>query len=567
MSMSAQLGVVLDGILVSYFIGADAMTGVSSCMPITQAAASLAILISVGAVSQISMASGEGNREAANRLFSMAIFLAVVTGCLLTIGLLIFSERVGNLIAPTTELATFCKSYLVVLLWCFPASITLTLMCDLVRADGFAKLSSKAIILQQCVNVSMDVILMGVFKLGLDGAALATILGDITGAVFVFGIYFSAKERTFKLVSILESGLTSFFNRVVSLCRAGFPAALGMGLLAIQFWCMYQIVGQTGGTDGAKIYAACMLYLTFLSMFADGINQSMLPILSVLYGEKDYKSIRMLMRYVCVFLMKIVGASVIVAIIFPQELLSICRIPAELTEQGANDVRLFSLSFFGVAWSFMMIYYYSAVGQNTAGNLLSMASGLFVVVPSSWIFANFFGRMGVWLGLIFAGLVGISVLMIYVRQVCAKSNGQLSDFYLIEKNGSELLYDVSLKTTIEDATKLSKAAVATLENQKLTKKISMKTGLALEEITAKLAQLNEKEVDFDVRILNNDEEIILALRDNGKAFSPMDYQPPENDPYRQADGIIVLKAVAKEIRYDRVLGLNQTVITIAREKL
>ena len=330
MSMSAQLGVVLDGILVSCFIGADAMAGVEACVPVTQMAAALAILISVGAVRQISTASGAGNRDEANRVFSTAIFLAVAVGCLLMLGIFIFLERVSDIIAPTTELLTFCESYLSVLLWRFPMSITLVLMCDLVRADGFAKLSSKAIIIQQCVNISMDAVFMGMFNLGLGGAALATILGDLAGTAFVFGIYFTARERTFKLMKTFN------LDRAISICRAGFPAALGMGLLAIQFWGMYQIVGWAGGTDGATIYAACMLYLTFLSMFADGINQSMLPILGVLYGEKDYTSIRMLMRYVCAFLMKIVLASVIVAMIFPQELLSICRIPDELAAQGAN---------------------------------------------------------------------------------------------------------------------------------------------------------------------------------------------------------------------------------------
>ena len=70
--------------------------------------------------------------------------------------------------------------------------------------------------------------------------------------------------------------------------------------------------------------------------------------------------------------------------------------------------------------------------------------------------------------------------------------------------------------------------------------------MALEEIIAKMAELNEKAVDIDVRILKNDDDIILALRDNGVAFSPMEYTPPENDPYRQADGIMVLKAIAKK---------------------
>ena len=102
----------------------------------------------------------------------------------------------------------------------------------------------------------------------------------------------------------------------------------------------------------------------------------------------------------------------------------------------------------------------------------------------------------------------------------------------------------------EDAVSLSKDTIAALERQDLTRGIAMKAGIALEEITAHLASLNEKAVDFDVRILNQEENILLALRDNGKAFNPMEYQPPENDPYWKADGIVVLKALAGDIHYD-----------------
>ena len=325
MSMSAQLGIVVDGILVSYFIDADAMASVQSCIPITQVAAACIILISFGTVQKVSTLSGAGNRGGANQIFSIAVFFAVIVGSLITALLFASSEKVANLLAPTAELSFFCNVYLSVLLWRFPVSIMPVLLCDLVRADGMDKLSSKTIVIQQCTNVSMDTILMGIFNLGLFGAAVATILGDIAGMIFILKTYLKVKERTFKFIGILNEGLKKVFEVICSLCRTGMPAALGMGLLAGQFWCIYQIFGLSGGTDGVKIYAACMLYLTFLSMFSNGLNQSMLPILGVLYGEKDYKSVRMLIVYARNFLMKIIGVSVIVAIIFPQELLTIFK--------------------------------------------------------------------------------------------------------------------------------------------------------------------------------------------------------------------------------------------------
>lgn len=263
--------------------------------------------------------------------------------------------------------------------------------------------------MQQSVHLLLDVIFMGGLGWGLHGAALATLLGDVAGLGLIWGIYYPAGERTLRFIRQL--GSREFWEKGLALVRAGLPAALGMGLVAVKVWFLYRIVAWAGGTDGVTIYTACMYYLIFLSMFSNGINQSLLPVLSLLYGEKDYQSVRMLMRYVCRFTMRIVGISVIFALLFPQELLLICKLPAEMAAQGANDVRLFSLSFFGEAWSFLMLYYYSAVGRRTAGNLLSMTTGFFAVIPAAWLFAQFWRRTGVWLGLIFAGLAGVAVEM------------------------------------------------------------------------------------------------------------------------------------------------------------
>lgn len=565
MSMSAQLGVVLDGILVSHLIGPEAMASVGASMPVTQGAAALAVLISVGAVRQIALASGRGERDEANRMFTTALLLSLAAGGLLSLLCAALSGELALFVAPAPELAIHCGAYLGVLVWRFPLSISLVLMCDLVRSDGLAKLSSKAVMVQQSVHLLMDLLLMGWFALGLQGAALATLLGDMAGLGYIWGIYYPAKERTLQFARKLQPG--EFLAKGWTLARAGGPAAMGIGLVAAKMWFLYRFVAWAGGVDGVTIYTACTYYLVFLSMFSNGVNQSSLPVISLLCGERDYGSIRMLMGYVCRFTMGIVALAVLAALLFPRELLLLCKLPADLAVQGANDVRLFSLSFFGEAWSFLMLYYYSAVGQRRAGSFLSMTTGFFAVVPAAWAFSQLWGRTGVWLGLIFAGMAGFMVVMLYSRYQCARSEGRLCDFYLIERNGSELLYDVSLKVSKgRDAALLSRDTMAALEGRGLAKGIALKAGIALEEITAHMAFLNEKEVDFDVRILARQEDILLALRDNGLAFNPLEYRPPEDEPFPKADGVMVLKALAEEIKYDRVLALNQTVLTIRGKK-
>ena len=173
------------------------------------------------------------------------------------------------------------------------------------------------------------------------------------------------------------------------------------------------------------------------------------------------------------------------------------------------------------------------------------------------------GQMGVWLALVFAEAAEMIATWIYVRYKCAHSDWKLSDFYLIGKNGSEVLYEVSLKATEQDAAKLSQESIGILETSEMDHSTAMKVGIALEEITANMALINTRPVDFDVRILDNGNEIFLALRDNGIEFNPIDYQPSSEDEidYR-SDRIMILCALSGEIKNDRVLSLNQTLLTI-----
>ena len=94
------------------------------------------------------------------------------------------------------------------------------------------------------------------------------------------------------------------------------------------------------------------------------------------------------------------------------------------------------------------------------------------------------GQIGVWIALVFAEIAGAAVLWIYVKYRCTHSDGKLSDFYLIETNGSELLYDVSLKAAETEAAKLSQESISVFEAHGMDKVTAMKVGITLEEITA-----------------------------------------------------------------------------------
>ena len=561
-AMASQMGVFFDGIIMGQLINPAAMASSSACQPLSQLATALTVLISTGSVGLIAVAAGNGKRDEANRAFSIAFYVAIALGVAMTAALLPTARSVVRLLTPVPELWDSVYAYLHILVWRFPFCMLLMLMADLVCADGMEKLSTAAVSIQQAVNIVLDYVLIHFFGLGIEGAAMATVFSDIAGLGFMLWRYFGSKQRTFRLTGVLGSGMKALFRGIGQIAGGGAATASGFALVAIRVWFLMRITGEVGGTDGTEVLAANLLFLTLLSMFSGGINQSVLPLVGVLFGEKDYRSIRMLIRYVFRILMAIVGVSVAFAMAFPQVILAAGGITQDLAARAANDVRLYSVSLIGTAVTFLMIYYYTTVSQTKAAGILAWTEGLVAALPAVWLFSRAFGLTGVWVGLIFAEIAGLAVTWLYAKRVCAKSGGRLTDFYLIEKNGSELLYDVSIKATREDAAGISTDVIRILAEKGVDRIPAEKAGIVLEETAVNLARMNKKPVDMDVRVLENGNELTLALRDNGIPFNPMEYAPAEQaggDP--RGDGIMVIRSVADRIEYSLVLALNQTTIT------
>ena len=563
MSVAAQLGVIIDSIIVGNMIDSSAMASVSICMPLNQVSSALSLLISVGAGGLAAIASGARQHEEADKIFTAVTVLSLLLGILMTAVCLPFAWELADFLATEDTLDKSGWEYLHVMIWRFPFMFVLTSISVLIRSDGMPGLASQAVILGQITNVTLDILFIKYMNMGLPGVALTTVISDIVSSFYMLLFYFISSERTFHFVSIKKYGLKAFLSLCWKLIVSGVPAATGVALVAVKVWCIYAILAEIGDESAIAIYAVCMSCLGFVSMFITGSHRAMIPVAGVLYGEKDYGAVRMLVRYVLCFTLSIIGVFVLFVLVFPQAILQLFNILPEAIIEGLDAVRLFSVSLLGVTVTFLMIYYYTTVQQRFVANMLSWTEGLLAVVPLAWFLSRIMGFDGVWVAFILAEIIGFLCLFVCVKFICKSSGGKYSDIYLIEKKEKTLLYDVSIKATNNDASKISDEVIRVLTDSGVAHSTANKAGVALEEITANLSNYtgNKKPADIDIRIGNTDGLIVISLRDNGKPFNPVDYTPSEMTEY-QTDGIMLLKAIAKNIQYNRVLSLNQTIIEI-----
>ncbi|SEH21113.1 MATE family efflux transporter [Selenomonas sp. KH1T6] len=559
-TMAMQIGTILDSIIVGNMLGADAMAGVGVCMPLTQILGAFSFLLTVGAGSMIAVAAGARQKEEANRIFSAVLILNGLAAVVFLLILAPLLHEVAAFLAGEEKIAALAYEYLDVMIWYIPFAMFAASGSILVRTDGMAKLASQGVLLSQLVNVGLDLLLIG-SGMGLTGAAVATVAGTASGMAWIGWRYFRTETRMLYFVGMAGS-VRQFAGLARSLVQTGFPVASGMGLISLKVWCIYRILGMTGGADAMAIYTVCMSCLSLLSLVMGGCQGAMVPVLGMLYGERDYLGVRMLVRYVMRFSMRLAGGLVIILVLFPQEVLALFNISPSLYESGSVAIRLFSVSLIGVTLTFLLMYYYMTVGQKTAANLLSWVEGILVVVPAAWLLVQWMGLTGVWAAFVLAEVAGFAVLFVYIKRLEARDSRAFPDFFLIPQSTGSLLYDVSVQAAKENAVTLSKSAVKALRQSGMAEDIAIKAGVALEEMAVNLASRDaQKESSLDIRINKNETGVVIALRDNGAPFNPMEYTAGEKSQYL-TDGIMLLKALAKDIKYSRVLSLNQTLIEI-----
>lgn len=553
---SIYLGNVINGIIVGNLIDSLAMASIYACIPFNQAALAIALLISTGAAGMISVAAASRENDKADFIFSTVLTLGII--CALSLLLMLpFTQEISKILSTEEELQNYIQIYLSIFIWRTALIVFIVVLRNLLRVEGLAKTISRSSVIQQVLSFVLTIIFVGYIPFGIYGAGMALIIGDIVCFIYMLISYGFFKDRKRRFVNIFKYGLKKFLTQIIAICKTGFAAFTALILATLKVWAIYQILGEIGGASAMVMYSICIACISVLGVISGACCDSSMPIIGMLYGEKDFGGVRKMLTNVIKFSLLLTIFFVAFILISPQKILSIYNVPASYFESGAEALRLFVPSLIGVAFSAVMINYYSVIKQSKAATLLSFVEGFLIILPAAFILSKIYGVNGVWLSFGVAEILSFIILQIYVKKFGVKSK----DIFLIEKENPKILYDVSIKAKKENAVKVSAESMTVLENSLIANKSAVKVGIALEEVILNIEKLAAgKNVDVDIRIgVTAEQNFLIILRDNGKIFNPVTYQPKENF---SMDGITVLKSVSKDIQYNRILGLNQTTIEI-----
>lgn len=386
---------IVDSIYVSW-LGTNALTAVSLAYPLQNAIVSAAVGIGVGISSAISIHLGSGNREKANRAATIGMALTLLHCILFVLAGLFVTRPFLSLFTGNPDIYKDACSYTYIVL-CFSFGSLLQISFEKIfQGIGEMKITMYFLAAGCIINIILDPILifglLGFPALGVTGAAIATVLGQIGS----FVLYVIAYFRKSYAVKIHPKYLVADLAIIAQIYRVGIPSSIMMLLPSVLVSILNRIL-----VVFSEVYVAVLgVYFklqTFIYMPANGIVQGMRPIIGYNYGAGEAKRVKATIRYSlgCAAVLMLTGT--VLALLLPEQILSLFDADTELMDAGITALRIISLGFLVSSIGIIYSGTFEALGSGRNSLIISLLRQFVITIPLSFILAEAIGPEGVWI--------------------------------------------------------------------------------------------------------------------------------------------------------------------------
>lgn len=558
-SMANNTCLFADSLIVSFLIGAINLSAIQLVSPVINLVNLLYWMIGLGGSVLASVAKAEYDEEKSNFYFTVSLVSLIVLGFIIMILGLIFSDSIVGILCSTPQVKPLVSEFFTIIIIGMPFLCYMMSLSYFIRADGMPNLPFRAILISNIANIILDFVYIKIFGLGVGGAALATVTGYILGSIYITR-YFFKDERTLKIISRTKVKLSKFLAYLKEICFSGFSSASTQLFITLKLFAINILISYVLGKSGLIAFSVCNNIAFIIYMFLIGTSQTMSPIVSVYNQEEDYSGVNYTIKRALKFTLI---SSIIISgifILFPQIALLLFSV-SDPSDQIAVllAVRLYAVSFIGLAVTFVVMFYAQAIKRNVFATTVSCIEGLIVPVLGACLLVPLIGVYGVWIAFILAELIAIAYIFIYSKYLKRKTNGEYSGLFMIKKVDFDNVLDLTTEGNIKDIVNLSKEVENYLKDKKISDLTSIRVSLAIEEMLVNIVNTNDNIETIDVLIKLEKDKILISIKDQGVEFNPTIER--NNCEF---SNINVLKNISDNVDYARVLGLNSTVITVKR---
>ena len=385
---------VVDRMYLGRLPGHLALTGLGLCLPIISILMGFANLCGMGGSPLCSICRGQGEDKEAERIMGNSFALLLLFGSALTVLCLIFRRPILYLFGASDVTFPYANDYLTIyILGTLFVMISLG-MNPFINAQGFSRMGMMTVAVGAVVNIVLDPIFIFLLDMGVQGAALATVISQACSAVWVLK-FLTGKRALLKLrlsALRLQAGRV---KRILSLGTSGF--AMSMTNSLAQVLCNASLEAY-----GGDLYVGVMTVINsireIITMPVQGITNGCQPVLGYNYGAGQYERVRQGIRFTTVLTVGYSIAIWAVVMLLPGPLIRIFNNEADLIAAGIPAFRIYFATFFFMAFQFIGQSTFVGLGRSRSAVFFSLLRKAFIVAPLTLILPLVgFGADGVFL--------------------------------------------------------------------------------------------------------------------------------------------------------------------------
>ncbi len=388
---------IVDQLFIGQAVGTLGNAATNVVFPLTISCTALALLFGIGGASCFNISMGRGEKEKAPYFMGNSLIMLVVFGVILFLITEIFTTPLLNAFGTPTDVFPYAEEYIRITAIGFPFLLLTTGGGHLIRADGSPKMTMFCNLSGAIINIFLDALFVFEFEWGMQGAALATIIGQIISGTIV--VIYMTRCKTVKL------GWNHLLPRFTYIGKA---AAVGMGsffnqmaMMIVQI-VMNNLLKHYGEISiyGSSIPIACAgIVMKVNQLFFSiviGIAQGSQPIESFNYGAKNYDRVKKTLKLALFVAGCISVSSFVIFQLFPRQILS-------LFGNGTEEYFAFGEKFMRIFIFFTCINFiqpitstfFTSLGKSIKGVFLSMTRQILFLLPLMIVLPKFMGIDGI----------------------------------------------------------------------------------------------------------------------------------------------------------------------------
>ena len=401
---------VVDGFFVSNFVGKTPFAAVNFIMPFLMILGAFGFMFGSGGSALISKTLGEGNREKANRIFSMLLFVTLVFGVAITLLGIIFIRPIAALLGADGSMLEDCVMYGRIILLALPAfMLQFEFQSFFVTAEK-PQLGLAVTVAAGVTNMVLDALLVAIFPLGLVGAALATSISQCVGGIVPL-IYFLRPNTSLLSITRARFDGRAFWKICVN-GSSELMSNISMSIVGMLY--NVQLLSYAG-ENGVAAYGVLMyVNMIFLAAFI-GYSVGTAPVIGYHYGAGNTAELKSLLRksfiIIGIFSVSMLLAAELLA--YPLSLLFV-GYDAELLRLTVSGFVIYSFSFLFAGIAIYGSSFFTALNDGLTSALISFLRTLVFQIAAVLIFPLIWGIDGIWLSIVAAELMATAVTLFFL---------------------------------------------------------------------------------------------------------------------------------------------------------